>query len=121
VVPAMWEAIGRSISLGLAKAKMWDLTWIITKSKRAGNMYQLESACLASIKPVFKPSTISYTHTHTHTHTHTQTKILSQAQWFMPVILASWKAEIVGSQFETTWAKKVSKTPSQTWHSGTYM
>jgi hypothetical protein len=71
VVPAMWEAIGRSISLGLAKAKMWDLTWIITKSKRAGNMYQLESACLASIKPVFKPSTISYTHTHTHTHTHT--------------------------------------------------
>jgi hypothetical protein len=26
VVPAMWEAIGRSISLGLAKAKMWDLT-----------------------------------------------------------------------------------------------
>jgi hypothetical protein len=41
----------------------------ITRTKWTGDMVQVESACLASMKPQY---THTHTHTHTHIHTHTQ-------------------------------------------------
>jgi hypothetical protein len=38
---------------------------------------------------------------------------MSRSQWLMPIILATWEAEIRGSQFKTSPGKKVCKTPSQ--------
>jgi hypothetical protein len=42
-----------------------------------------------------------------------QLKTKSQAWWCMPVIPATQEAEIGGSEFESSWGKKVGRPPIQ--------